>query len=125
MPWEFKIAFLPKGILLVVMFPVTFLGLLALVATLAQAAKDTTTYPTPGPTYEASDYTKWEARHVGKSKRASVEIKFTADDGSDDYIALTRLDLVGNSYDRGFAHGKLLYKGECDAPFKWEIECWL
>eukprot|EP01039_Chlorochromonas_danica_P001553 gene1553-1691_t len=92
------------------MFPLTFLGLLALVATLAQAAKDTTTYPTPGPTYEASDYTKWEARHVGKSKRASVEIKFTGDDGSDDYITLTRLDLVGNSYDRGFAHGKLLYK---------------
>lgn len=81
--------------------------LLALIAYMAAA----TDYPTPGATFAAKDYTVWQHRKVQNSRRADVTVNFKAADGSDDYIHLFRLDMVGNPYERGFAHGALLTKG--------------
>eukprot|EP01031_Cornospumella_fuschlensis_P040287 gene40287-49087_t len=67
-------------------------------------------YPTPPPTFEAKDWTKWDLRKSGKSRRANIDVKFQAADGSDDYISMTRLDLVGTAYERGYAQGQLLNK---------------
>jgi len=92
------------------MFAATFVGLLAVVATLAGAVK--TDYPTPAATYEARDFTKWNLHKVGKSRKALVDVKFPAADGSEDYVTVTRLDLVGSAYDRGYAQGQLLHEGE-------------
>eukprot|EP01040_Poterioochromonas_malhamensis_P020470 gene20470-24437_t len=80
--------------------------LLALIAYMAAA----TDYPTPGATFAAKDYTVWQHRKVQNSRRADVTVNFKAADGSDDYIHLFRLDMVGNPYERGFAHGALLTK---------------
>lgn len=65
----------------------------------------------PGATYEASDHTKWNRlRKVGDSHRAEISVPFVNIDGNDDSIDLIRLDLVGDGYTRGFAHGSLLVK---------------
>ena len=70
-----------------------------------------TVYPDPPATYQAADYTKWNWIHkAGDSRRAEINVQFTAADGSADYISLIRLDLQGDAYSRGFAHGKLLTK---------------
>ena len=79
----------------------------ALAATGVAAAVD---YPVPLPTYEASDYTQWSSS-VRQSKKAKVNVPFTAADGSSDMIDIFRLDLVGNDYERGYAHGFLMAKG--------------
>lgn len=81
--------------------------LLALIAYVAAA----TNYPTPGATYEAKDFTVWQRRKVQNSRLADVTVNFKAADGSDDSLHLYRLDLVGSPYERGFAHGALLTKG--------------
>lgn len=91
------------------MLAIAFVGLLAVVATFAGAVK--TDYPTPAATYEARDYTNWNLHRVGKSRKALVDVRFTAADGSEDYVTVTRLDLVGNAYDRGYAQGQLLHEG--------------
>lgn len=39
-----------------------------------------------------------------------INAPFTNADGSEDAVNMYRLDLVGNTYDRGFAHGALLAK---------------
>ena len=88
--------------------------LLALIAYMAAA----TDYPTPGATFAAKDYTVWQHRKVQNSRRADVTVNFKAADGSDDYIHLFRLDMVGNPYERGFAHGALLTKGKLACRFK-------
>lgn len=89
------------------MLSVTFFALLAVLPFIL--AID---YETPGQTFEAKQYTVWNnLRRAGKSRRAEISVDFKAEDGSDDYIHAYRLDLVGNSYDRGYAHGYLLAKG--------------
>lgn len=92
------------------MLALTLLGFIAATATIVGAVKDTV-YPVPGATFEARDYTEWGNRREGKSRRAAIDVKFQDGEGKDDYISMVRLDLVGNSYDRGFAYGKLLNKG--------------
>lgn len=84
---------------------IVLLSALAAVGTIA--AVD---YPVPNPTFEASQYTKWSST-VNGSKKARVNVPFTAADGSSDFIDIFRLDLVGNDYERGYAHGYLMTKG--------------
>jgi hypothetical protein len=88
------------------------LSFLVVLAVLAVALALKNTYEPAGPTFQARDYTTWQAKKAGNSKRGEINVKFTADDGSDDYVTITRLDLVGNSYDRGYAHGKLMSRGK-------------
>lgn len=73
-----------------------------------------TDYPAPNPTFEASSYTTWDEKTVANSKKAKIYVPFTAADGSEDMISVYRLDLVGNDYERGYAHGYLMAKGEKD-----------
>lgn len=62
-------------------------------------------------TYEAGDYTTWNRlRKVGDSKRGEIHVPLTTTDGSEDSIDMVRLDLVGDAYTRGYAHGALLTK---------------
>lgn len=68
-------------------------------------------YPAPNPTFDASSFTTWTGESVGKSRRANVYVPFTAADGSADMISVMQLDLVGNDYERGYAHGYLMAKG--------------
>jgi hypothetical protein len=85
---------------------------IALLATLAAIGGAVATdYPVPLPTYEASAYTTWQDETVALSRKAKVYVPFTAADGSDDMISVFRLDLVGNDYERGYAHGYLMAKG--------------
>jgi hypothetical protein len=71
-----------------------------------------TTYKTPPPTLEAKDFTKWDnVKRSGNSRRAEIHAEFKAEDGSDDFVHMYRLDLVGTAYERGYAHGFLLSKG--------------
>jgi hypothetical protein len=69
-----------------------------------------TDYPAPNPTYNAIDFTKW-SKTVQQSKKAKINVPFTAADGSTDMIDIFRLDLVGTDYERGYAHGYLMAKG--------------
>ena len=71
-----------------------------------------TEYPAPNPTYEASAYTQWSTEKVANSRKANVYVPFTATDGSSDMISVYRLDLVGNDYERGYAHGYLMARGK-------------
>lgn len=82
-----------------------FLVILALLA-LVNAVE----YPAPPANFEAAKWTKWELREVAGSRRGNVDVEFTAADGSADNIKLIRLDLLGDSKARGFAHGALLTK---------------
>ena len=74
-------------------------------------------YAAPGPTFEASKYTKWDKQTVKGSRKGKIYVPFKADDGSDDFVSVIRLDLVGDSQARGFAHGALLYKGESSRKY--------
>jgi hypothetical protein len=68
-------------------------------------------YATPPPTFEAKQFTTWHKVPVQKSRRADIHVDFTGSDGTPDYVDMTRLDLVGNVYERGYAHGYLMAKG--------------
>lgn len=63
-------------------------------------------YPDPPPTFEASKYTSWAEGDVAGSRKGTIDINF----GSDDYVKMFMLDLVGDAKQRGYAHGKLLAK---------------
>lgn len=65
-------------------------------------------YPPPPPTFQAADWTTWQPTAVNGSRRANVAVKFAAPDGTADVINLIRLDLLGDSFARGFAHGSLI-----------------
>jgi hypothetical protein len=68
-------------------------------------------YPEPPPTFQAKEFTTWNNKKVGNSRRGEIHIPFTnPTDGSNDFVSMTRVDLLGNAYDRGFAHGALLTK---------------
>ena len=68
-------------------------------------------FPAPNPTFPANAGTEWSGVTVGNSRKALVYVPFTAADGSADMISVTRLDLIGTDYERGYAHGYLLAKG--------------
>jgi len=82
--------------------------LLALLAAVVSA----TDYPPAPQSFEAAKFTAWERENteVAGSRRANIDVPFTAADGSQDSIKMWRLDLVGDSHARGFAHGALLAK---------------
>jgi hypothetical protein len=68
-------------------------------------------YKAAPPTFEAKPNTVWNhLRKAGSSRRAEIGIDFKADDGSDDFVHMYRLDLVGSAYERGYAQGFLLSK---------------
>jgi hypothetical protein len=68
-------------------------------------------YKAPPPTFEAKQYTVWNnLKRAGSSRRAEIGIDFKAEDGSDDFVHMYRLDLVGSAYERGYGHGFLLSK---------------
>jgi len=77
------------------------LSSLLLILTVAQD------FPAPSATFEASTYTKWQKKYES-SKKALIDVEFTDVNGSPDYIKMTRIDLVGNAAERGYAHGYLL-----------------
>lgn len=45
---------------------------------------------------------------LGKSKVGEIYIPFTAEDGSSDFVQMSRLDLVGDARTRGYDHGYLM-----------------
>lgn len=65
-------------------------------------------YPPPPPTFKASDYTTFDNNDINGSKRGLINVSYINSDGNNDYIKIIRLDLIGNSHERGFAHGALL-----------------
>jgi hypothetical protein len=59
--------------------------------------------------FDPSPYTKWVATSSdGLSRKAVVDIPFTNSSGLPDHVNYLRLDLVGDTYHRGFAQGELL-----------------
>jgi len=83
-----------------------FLNLFLVVALIGSVFSTSVLYPTPQGTYDAKSFTTWDKIHVKGSRRGNIYVPV----GSDDFVSMTRLDLVGNSYDRGYAHGALLAK---------------
>lgn len=67
-------------------------------------------FPVQPPTFDASEYTTWGDASVLGSRRSDINIPFKGSDGDDDNIHMIRLDLIGSSYNRGYAHGALLTK---------------
>jgi len=67
-------------------------------------------FPIQPPTFNANEFTSWGDKSVLGCRRADINVPFTNNDGEDDNIHMIRLDLIGSSYDRGFAHGSLLTK---------------
>ena len=69
------------------------------------------TYKEAPPTFLAKDYSSWDLKKSGSSRRGKIQVDFKDAEGKDDFVLLTRLDLVGDAKARGFAHGALLAKG--------------
>jgi hypothetical protein len=68
-----------------------------------------TTYLTPPAMINPKDYTTWTTSY-SKSRMAKINAPFTNDQGEADTVHIYRLDLVGNQYERGFAHGAMMAK---------------
>jgi hypothetical protein len=65
-------------------------------------------YSSPPALYSASEYTNWSHKFEN-SRLADIEVPFTnAANGQADFIKMKRLDLVGDEYTRGKAHGALI-----------------
>jgi hypothetical protein len=74
---------------------------IALLAVLSVASAVSVSAP---PTFLAKDWTTFDSLQVNGSRKAVIAVTFD----TDDYINITRLDLQGNDYQRGFAHGALM-----------------
>lgn len=68
-------------------------------------------YPPAPATFEAKDYTQWTHK-IKDARRATISVPFKDAEGNDDSVEITRLDVVGDSYSRGYGHGYLLAKGK-------------
>lgn len=66
-------------------------------------------YQIPPQQLDPTPFTEWSQTY-GESKRADIHVPFVNEDGTDDFVRLYRLDLVGNAYEKGFAHGALMAK---------------
>jgi hypothetical protein len=64
-------------------------------------------YSEPPATFEASSFTTWDKIKIKGSRRGEISIPVS----EDDIITMVRLDLVGDSRTRGYAHGALLAPG--------------
>jgi len=78
-------------------------------ATFLVSSTSATVYKEPPPTLDPKPYTTWQKSKL-TSKRGEINIPFTNTDGSSDSVNMIRLDLVGDSATRGYAHGYLLAK---------------
>lgn len=97
------------------------LALLAAVLSVATSlAQGNNKYPAPQPTFDADAYTTWHKLPAKKSRRADVQVRFQDAQGQEDYINLFRLDLVGDAYERGYAHGHLMSREI--AQFMWKMD---
>lgn len=65
-------------------------------------------FKTPPPTFEASKFTTWDKRSISGSRKGKIYVSFKDSQQNDDYVAISRLDLVGDARSRGYAHGALL-----------------
>lgn len=82
-------------------------AVLAFFVALAVAAA--TDYPAAPPIFDAKPSTTW-GRRSGKSRLGEINVAFTAEDGSSDFVKMFRLDLVGDAYTRGYDQGFLMHK---------------
>ena len=76
-------------------------SVLLLIATVTSA----TDYQSPPPTFDAKQFTVWDAPSdsdlLHGSRRAKIFVPFTDDAGNNDYVEILRVDLMGKkSYDR-------------------------
>ena len=60
------------------------------------------------PSFNAKDFTTYSVKRVEGSRVGEINVPFVNAKGEADFVKVTRLDLVGNSKERGFAHGALL-----------------
>lgn len=81
-----------------------FLVTLVVLVAALQAATD---YQDPPEIFQASEYTTWGDEYEN-SRKAQLLVEYTNPQGEADQISMLRLDLVGDSKQRGFAHGALL-----------------
>lgn len=84
-----------------------FTNVLVFLGACAALAEATEYKPAP-PMLNALEYTTWSKRRSGKSRVGEIYAPFTAEDGSEDFVKMTRLDLVGDARTRGYDHGFLL-----------------
>lgn len=66
-----------------------------------------TGYANPPQAFEASEYTTW-LKNFEASRLAEINVPFIDINGLPDTVSLKRLDLVGDEYNRGLAHGALM-----------------
>jgi hypothetical protein len=65
------------------------------------------------PILDPAPYTTWTSTSLdGLSRRAEVKVPFTNSTGSDDFVNMLRVDLVGDAVQRGQAHGELVSQGD-------------
>jgi len=81
-----------------------FLLILAVVVVCARAGTD---YQDPPEIFQASEYTTW-GEEIENSRKAQLTVDYVNPQGEADQISMIRLDLVGDSKQRGYAHGALL-----------------
>jgi hypothetical protein len=67
-------------------------------------------FPEAQMSFEADRFSSFEDGDVHGSRKGMINVNFKDAQGEDDYINLFRLDLIGTSKERGFAHGALLAK---------------
>jgi hypothetical protein len=63
-----------------------------------------TAYPPPPPTFPGKLFTKFNPETVNGSRVGTVFIPFTDANNTADFVQFNFLDLVGDSYNRGFAY---------------------
>jgi len=73
----------------------------------ASSLRSACSYQTPPPIFEASQYTSWYGMFES-SRVADIHVPFKTADGGSDSVFLKRVDLIGDEYARGRAHGALL-----------------
>lgn len=64
-------------------------------------------YDAPPEIFESSEYTQLIGKH-GESTKYKIVVPFTGPDGSADEVAMKKVHLVGDEYNRGVAHGAML-----------------
>lgn len=81
-----------------------------LLSLLAATSVSATDFPSAPQIFQAKQYTVWDKRRIHNSRVGEVNVQFqnSEHNNEDDYVRVTRLDLVGDAKTRGFDHGYLL-----------------